>query len=239
MFAFIQKWHKNFGIVSALFVIFLAASGIVLNHSQELGLNSNYIQAEWLLDLYQVSPEAEPVGYHSPHVWVTQVGARLYFNENEIANDVSELIGIVSINDIDVIAYDGQLTLLTHEGDVIEHLTGAVGVPAGMQAIGLDAQSNLIIKAAHGYYRVNLDDLDWEEFDHLDANWSESSSIPDELKKSLLIQYRGTGLIIERVILDFHSGRIVGQWGVYVVDLMAILFLIMAFTGVWMWWTRR
>jgi PepSY-associated transmembrane protein len=239
MFSIIHKWHKKIGVFSALFVISLATSGIILNHSQQINLNKKYIQSEWLLDLYQVKPAKNPIGYRSSNILVTQVGGRLYFNEHEIAEGINKLVGIVNINDLAVIAYDGQLTLLTEEGEIVEHLTGTVGVPAGMSAIGKDEQENLIIKAAHGYYRVNLDELDWHEYDYLDAWWSKSSSIPEELMANLLKQYRGRGLTAERVLLDFHSGRVVGQWGVYVVDLIAMIFLILAMSGVWMWWMKK
>lgn len=239
MFPIIQKWHKKFGVISALFVVFLAASGIILNHSQQLNLNTNYIQNEWLLDLYQIKPTDDPVGFVSSNVWSVQIGERLYFNEEEIANDVSALTGLVKVNDTYVVAYDGQLTILTPQGETIERLSGAAGVPAGMQAIGVDEQNNIIIKAAHGYYRVNLDELDWKEFALHDASWSESSSIPERIKSKLLKKYRGSGLTAERVLQDFHSGRIVGQWGVYIVDFVALLFLILAISGIWMWSKRR
>lgn len=239
MFPLFQKWHKKFGVFSALIVIFLASSGIALNHSEQLNLNSIYIQADWLLDLYQIKPANDPISFESSDAWAVQIGERLYFNEKEIAKDITELKGLIEINDFYVVAYDGQLSLLTPDAELIEHLSGAAGVPAGMQAIGFDDQANVIIRAAHGYYKVNLDELEWEEFDYLDATWSESTSVPDSLKSKLLKKYRGTGLTTERVLLDFHSGRIVGAWGVYFVDLIAVLFLILAFTGVWMWWARK
>jgi PepSY-associated transmembrane protein len=239
MYPIFQKWHKKLGVCAALFVIFLASSGIILNHSQQINLNKKYIQSEWLLDLYQVKPAKDLLGYRSNDIWVTQVGGRLYFNEHEIAEDIKTLIGIVNINDVAVIAYDGQLTLVTEEGEIVEHLNGAVGVPAGMSALGKDEQENLIIKAAHGYYRVNLDKLDWHEFEYIDADFSKSSAVPEELMANLLKQYRGKGLTVERVLLDFHSGRVAGQWGVYVVDLIAMIFLILAISGVWMWWLRK
>jgi len=239
MFSLIQKWHKNFGVCSALFVIFLAASGILLNHSQQLNLNSSYIQTEWILDLYQINPATDPIAFKTDNAWAVQIGERLYFNQHEIAKDVSELKGLIKINDLYIVAYDGSLTLITLEEEVVENLAGAAGVPAGMRTIGYDEQGNVVIKAAHGYYQVNLDELEWEEFDHLDASWSESSALPENIKSVLLKQYRGKGLTIERVLQDFHSGRIVGQWGIYVVDFIAILFLILAFSGVWMWWARK
>jgi PepSY-associated transmembrane protein len=239
MFTLIQKWHKKFGVFIAAFVILLVISGIALNHSQEIELNTKYIKSELLLDLYQINPAKDPVGFQSYDVWVSQVGERVYFNDSEIANDVSKLVGTVSINGFYVVAFDGQLIVLTSEGEVIERLTGAEGVPAGMKEIGNDDKDNIIIKAAHGYYRVNLDILDWNEYDYLDANWITASPIPKQLSSKLLEHYRGSGLTVERVLLDLHSGRIIGSWGVYVVDLIAMLFLILALTGVWMWWQRK
>lgn len=238
MFAIIHKWHKKFGVFAALFVIFLVISGIALNHSQQLQLNNNYIQTQWLLDLYQINPTSEPVSFEADGLRVSQLGERIYFNEREIAKDVQQLIGLVSVNDVVTVAYDGQLIVLSKDGETIEHLTGVEGVPAGMKEIGSDDQGDIVIKAAHGYYHVNLDALEWKEYDYLDASWLLASAIPEDLNEDLLQQYRGSGLTIERVLLDLHSGRIVGSWGVYFVDFIALLLLVLSCTGVWMWWKR-
>ena len=120
-----------------------------------------------------------------------------------------------------------------------DRLTGAEGVPAGMTKIGYDEQDNIVIKSAHGYYRVNLGILQWGEYDFINANWSSTSKITEPLKTNILEQYRGTGLTIERVLLDLHSGRIVGGWGIYLVDIIALLFIIIAITGIWMWWYKK
>lgn len=238
MFSIIHKWHKKFGVFAALFVIFLVISGIALNHSQQLQLNNNYIQTQWLLDLYQINPASEPVSFEADGIRVSQLGERIYFDKREIAKDVQQLIGLVSANDVVTVAFDGQLIVLSKEGETIEHLTGVEGVPAGMKEIGSDDQGDIVIKAAHGYYHVNLDALEWKEYDYLEASWLLASAIPDALNEDLLQQYRGSGLTIERVLLDLHSGRIVGSWGVYFVDFIALLLLVLSCTGVWMWWKR-
>ena len=108
-----------------------------------------------------------------------------------------------------------------------------------MTEIGYDEQDNIIIKSAHGYYRVNLDILQWSEYDFINANWSSTSKIIEPLKANVLEQYRGTGLTAERTLLDLHSGRIFGKWGVYFVDLIAVLFVFIAITGIWMWWFKK
>ena len=239
MFRFLQKWHTKIGVYIALFVFLLVITGIALNHSQQLNLNKYFIQSELLLDFYQISPANEPIAFQSNGQWATQVGERLYFNESEIAKDVDTLVGLIKTDDMYVIAFDVQLALLTETGELVEKLSGVEGVPSGMQALGKDERGDVVIKASHGYYQVNLDDLEWNEYDELEANWSESSSIPDQLKTGLLKKYRGSGLSLERVLRDLHSGRIVGTWGIYAVDMIALLFLFLAITGLWMWWGRK
>ena len=238
-FLVIQKWHKKIGVYVAIFVIFLAISGIALNHSEKFKLNTTFIKMEWLLDLYQIGPASEPIGYLSSNNWVVQVGKRIYFNNKEIINDTNELVGMVRINNTYVIAYDGKLMLLNKKGEILELLTGAEGVPAGMTKIGYDEQYNIVIKSAHGYYRANLDILQWSEYDFINANWSSTSKITEPLKANILEKYRGTGLTVERTLLDLHSGRIFGKWGVYFVDLIAVLFVFIALTGIWMWWFKK
>lgn len=239
MFSIILKWHKTIGVCTAIFIIFLAMSGIVLNHSEQFNLNSRFIQNEWLLDLYQIKPASDPVAYNSEKNWAVQIGERLYFNEQEIGKDIKQLKGMVKINDLFIVAYDDKLTLVTDNGEIVETLSGEAGVPAGMRSVGHDEQGNIIIKAVHGYYKVDLDELKWKEFDYLLATWSKSVSVPDELKKILYKKYRGSGLSLERVLLDFHSGRILGHNGVYLVDFIALLFVSLAISGVWMWTKLR
>lgn len=238
-FLIIQKWHKKLGVYIALFVILLTVSGIVLNHSEELKLNTTYVKMDWLMGLYQINPKSEPVGYRSSNNWITQVDEHIYFNNKKIADNANKLIGVVNTNNAYAIAYDDRIILLTVEGEILESLGGIEGVPAGMKAIGSDEKNNIIIQSAHGYYRVNLDTLQWDEYNFLEANWSSTSEITEPLKTNILEQYRGTGLTIERVLLDLHSGRIISGWGIYLVDLIAILFIFIAFTGIWMWWYNK
>ena len=51
-------WHRYMGLAAALFVIVLAVTGLALNHTQELGLDSNYVKSGALLNWYGVqAPE--------------------------------------------------------------------------------------------------------------------------------------------------------------------------------------
>jgi len=157
----------------------------------------------------------------------------------ELADHIEELYGTVCISDGFVVALDGSLLILTQSGELVERLSGSEGVPAGIKLIGLSEVGNIVIKAAHGDYIADLDTTEWQEQEGLVVNWSIPDEIPEKLSKQLLTLYRGKGLPLERVIIDIHSGRVLGLAGVLLVDFMALLFLLLAMSGVWMWYKYR
>ena len=232
-------WHRYMGIFAALFVIVLTITGLALNHTDELGLDSSTVQSDTLLDWYGIHAPEIKTGYRAGAHHVTEVGDHVYWDTAEIPGVYSPLIGVVENSGLMIIAVEGHLLLFTADGELIEQLGSAAGVPAGMRAIGLTANGNLAIRAAHGYYQTSADFLEWNETDDLDAVWAHSEEPSLQLKQAIQASWRGSGLPMERVMLDLHSGRILGSWGVYLVDAAAILFLMLAVSGVWLWSKRR
>lgn len=232
-------WHRYIGLAAALFVILLSVTGLMLNHTEDLALDSRHADSAYLLDWYGIHAPEDMRSFTTGPATITSAGSRVYWNLNRLPQVSAPLIGAVEIADLVVIGVEGQLLLFTPEGELVERLGGSAGVPAGMQALGVTPDGALAIRAAHGYYRTNDSFLEWQESDRLDASWSVASAPSLPLKTALQKAWRGTGLTLERVVLDIHSGRILGDWGVYLVDLMAILFLVLALSGVWLWGKRR
>ena len=238
MWQFVIRWHRRVGIVTSLFVVLLVITGLMLNHTEILHLDSRHVQNELLLDTYDIGPVDDPIGFQAGEHWISQVGERIYLGDVHIAGNVNRLVGAVLHKQDIVVAFDGQLIILDESGEQVERLTGAQGVPAGMQMIGISPDGQIVIRGSHGDYLVDLDTLDWHEEDELEASWSRQDEIPAELYDRMLAAYRGMGLPYERVILDLHSGRFLGDFGIYIIDLAALLFLFLAVTGIWMWFKR-
>lgn len=232
-------WHRYLGLTAALFVIVLALTGLLLNHTGELALDARHVRSPALLDWYGITAPEKMSGYALDHVSITEVGNRIYWNTTLIPQATPPLIGAVQLADLIVVGIQGQLLLFTPDGDLIERMGGAAGVPAGMHALGVTAAGELAIQAAHGFYRTDENLLEWHESAELEADWATPSSPAPSLKVALRQAYRGTGLPLERVLLDLHSGRILGAWGVYLMDGAALLFLVLAISGVWLWSRRR
>jgi len=70
------------------------------------------------------------------------------------------------------------------------------------------------------------------------ADWLHPGELRNKFLKDLKQGFRGEGLPLERVILDLHSGRLLGRIGVYPMDSAAIVILLLTFTGLGIWISR-
>lgn len=236
---YLRRWHRRLGVAAALLAVLLAVTGLLLNHTEDLELDSRYVRATALLDWYGIRPPGEPLSYAGGGHWVSQLGERLYFDDQELAVDEpGRLLGAVPLQDRMIIALEGRVMLLTLSGELLETLGGAQGVPAGMRQIGVSGDK-LVVRASHGEYSADKDLLQWQEGakagDHESAEWARADMPPQALRAKLIEAYRGKGLTLERVLLDVHSGRIVGQAGVIAMDVAAIILILLAVSGIWMW----
>jgi hypothetical protein len=235
----LYMWHRWLGLAAAAFVIVLSLSGLLLNHTGELALDSRHVHSRSLLDWYGIRVPGEMRSFPVGADIVTQVGDRIYWNTTQVPQLSARLIGAVNLEDFAAVAIEGELLLFSRSGNLIERLGGAAGVPAGMQAVGVSPGGTLAVHAAHGYYQTDDMFLEWSETGTLDAEWAQAETPPPELRAALEQAWRGAGLSLERVLLDIHSGRILGSWGIYLVDAAAILFLLLAASGIGLWSRRR
>ena len=232
-------WHRYVGISTAIFVIVLAFTGLVLNHTDELELDAAYVQSDFMLDWYGITAPGELASYQAGSAYITAVNNKIFWGSKPLLHISAPLAGVQAFGDLVVIVAAGSPVLFTAEGKLVEKLENVVGVPTGIQAIGLSSQGLLAVKTARGVYLTDKNLLEWVRADGPKINWSATHATEPALLKSLQNAYRGSGLPMERIMLDLHSGRILGGAGVYIMDAAAIGFLVLAASGVWLWVRRR
>ena len=66
------KWHRTIGIFSAGFMLFLALSGFVLNHSQNFQLDKKFISSPSLLFWYGIKADLNSKGFLQMDVLIFQ-----------------------------------------------------------------------------------------------------------------------------------------------------------------------
>lgn len=233
-------WHRYVGLTALLLVLVLATTGIALNHTDGLNLSENKVNSEWLLDWYGIAPAADFRAFPLGPRWLVETDGHLFLDHDYLFSDLGTLLGAVGIGDMIVAATRQNLVLLTTDGQLIDRMDGTHGVPAGLSAIGISGEGDLVVRASHGIYRTDENLLEWRHPDNgLNIEWVEAGNPPAGLTESLAELARHHVLDWERVTLDLHSGRILGRQGPLLMDLAALLLVFLSVSGFWLWLRQK
>jgi len=232
------RWHRRAGLLAALFLVVLASSGIVLNHSSDLGLDRRFVSWDWLLHYYgdtSVTLPAFPVAGH----WVHRSPAGMvYLDAVPVKDCRGDLVGAAVAGDSILAACAEELLLLTGRGELVEYVTASSGLPAPLSGIGSLGED--LVLGLGSDWRVA--DLDAMQFDRAAPAGSLVAQVaPGRLPASLRAQVPAYAdwLTWERLLVDLHSGRLFGPGGVIVADVFAALSCLIAASGVAMWFLHR
>lgn len=231
--------HRYLGIASAAFVLLLALTGLFFNHTEDLQLDQRHVSWSPLLSWYGIEAPAMEQAFQVDERWFSAVGGQLFLDEKMIGPAGGQLLGVAAA-EFYVLAFKNELLLLTHDGELVERLTGMAGVPVPIFRIGIDLDAALpVIETAHGVFRSDQVMFEWQPLvQDAKVEWARTASPPNELKRVITEGFVGQGLSLERILLDMHSGRIAGAIGVFVMDLAALSFILLAAVGVWLWARR-
>ncbi|MCY3731665.1 MAG: PepSY domain-containing protein [Rhodospirillaceae bacterium] len=233
----LRHWHRWLGMGSLLFVVLLSVTGIVLNHADELELDTRFVSAPWLLDWYGIDVPAVAASYSVDQRRVTLVGERLYLDEEALAEGIASLAGAVSMPGFIAIATGDSMLLLTRSGALVERMPLAGELPAGVQAVGI-ARSALIVRSGGTLYQADAELLGFDpctDVAEADVTWSEPSAVPPAHLDALYVAYRGAGVSVERLLADLHSGRLFTAAGPIVMDAAGVILIVLSVFGVMLW----
>jgi len=234
-----QVLHRLTGLTVILFLLFFATTGMLLNHSDQLHMDKRSLDYNWLLRLYSIGPSQSPLAYTVDDAWLARIDDRLYFNERELPLRSESLLGLVRSGGVYIAALPDSLLLMTGEGEIIEKVTPVNGLPEGLQKLGKLDEELFIIATTNGFYANNAELDGWREISAPVTSWSMPEQLPAAKLRAILSLYRGAGLTLERVLLDLHSGRLLGRWKIIIVDVVALLLIISALSGVSMWYKKK
>ena len=235
-------WHRRIGLLALIMVIILAITGLMLNHTERFKLDETFINSSWLLKWYGIEPEDEPVSYRvsdgtNRHV-ISAWDNHLFFDDAAITTLQQSMHGAIGAEQFIVVALDSEIILLSYEGEFIERVSTSISF-SNIQRLGMKYKRPVIETSEPLYYMADEHILDWDVIINEGIEWTEKYTLNDDERDQLLRAYLGNGLKLERVILDLHSGRIFGQYGIYLMDAAAIALLWLSLSGLWVWNSRR
>lgn len=234
----LARWHRVLGITSAVFVLWLAASGLVLNHGELLGLDHRYIHSAWLLRHYGVPTTVPNASFALAGHWFAQDGEALYLDTRREQVVSGTLVGAVNCGPLLVAATTQRLYLYDASGQLLDSLGPEHGLPAVIQALGV-AGNWLVLRHPRGMLRLNPDSLQMDSHPARSITWASAGDLPHGLREQVEEEERSRQISADRVLRDLHSGRILGTFGGRLVDAAALLFMALALSGLWIWWRAK
>jgi hypothetical protein len=232
---FLLRWHRRIGVMLSLFVILIAATGIVINHANRFDLDTMPITSPWILSWYGIEFEGERGGYAADESWISAFQGKLYWNAESIGYCEEPLKGAEKVADIWFVLCDTSLTLLSSEGELIENLDDVV--PGETTSLSGTEGEWLIITSGTGTQALHSETLELKTESHALAPPRIATPLPANLQDEL--NFKSHSVTIERLLLDLHSGRILQLPGALINDLVALAMILLALSGSWLWLRRR
>ena len=238
----LKRWHGRMGVIAASFVLLLSITGLCLNHVSSWGFDTKALQSPSLLALYGMAEVGTVVSYPLTDAYISESNGQLFYHTKDIGHCDGSLAGAVALSSktapLMVVACGQELLLFSPTFQLIEKVGAAFGLPLEVQRIGL-VDNELLVDTSSGLFFADLHTLTWTAIEEGEmprsSQWSESALTPETLKQELAKSIDREDITYERLLLDIHSGRIFGEWGTYLVDAMALLFMLLAISGLILW----
>jgi len=228
----LREWHRKLGIITAVFIIFLATTGMMINHANWLSLDTANVKLPWLLNFYGIKAPNKVRSYADHKFVITDdyvwLGDKLLSESNE------PVIAAAKFEQFYLIVNSAQISLYSQQGELVDQLDSASGVPSNILAVAVKNQ-HLIVKTAENMMQTNSDFFTWQKVAAKNIHWLKSEKLNQVDKQAAILQFKSQFLTWEQVLLDAHSGRIFSKTGVFVSDIIALLMIMLSLSGIYIW----
>lgn len=253
-----RKWHKYLGLAATLLVILVSITGILLIHKRDLGLNKvtvnlpRYAEKMPTEGWYMVSSGEGGVCLSTKGgIYLKEGGEwrltlpvsakRLYADGStvyactrtglQVSGDggrnwrnalPGEEAKALHLSAGKAVAVTAKGVYLRQEGDgKWEQIAPLPGKGLDVREVSVDG-SEILLAAKEGLYRVEKGKV-------------KQVKLPGAEKVA-------SGVELQKVITDLHTGAFFGNWFIWVLDLVGIAMVFFSLSGVWLWyvpWKKR
>lgn len=219
------------GLSLVVFILFLSISGIVLNHSVDLELDRRYVGWSWLLDAYGIQVPSPTASFADSGHRATLLGERVFLDGRDTGQQDSTLTGIADLGSLLVVGGEQTVYLLTGAGEFVEAIDLSSQLNGPIEQVGRSGD-RAILQSAGPLLRSDPDVALFEIQDDVFADhWSVATPPNAAEMAALETAWRGRGVTVERLLLDLHSGRLLGSSGRLLMDLVAIFLIALSLSG--------
>lgn len=233
----LRRGHRWLGVVLVFFVLLLSITGIALNHASDWGLDRRYLAWSWLLDAYGIEAPPPTASFADGDFRATLLGERLYVDGREVAQEVTGLSGIATLDPLVLVGAQRMVYVITTAGEFVQAIDVGAELPGPIERVGR-AGDRALLQSDGKLFRSDPDITGFESWDSEsqdNVRWSAATPPEAAQLETIRASYRGRGLTVERVLADLHSGRIFTVTGTVIMDVVALCMIVLSISGLIMW----
>lgn len=233
-----RRSHRVLGVGSLLFLILITVSGLLLNHADTLGL-SRHAAGPMLLRIYGIEVPPVDSAFEAGTIMFATSSGTLFANDQTLAIGAQNLSGVIKIDGGLLVATSNEFLLTTDDARLVERFAPESSAP--ITRLGTDGQRILVSMRNEIFefdsVRMSVSPAVISGLDNI--VWSESVIPSEQQAKRIGVAGLAQSMNWERVLIDFHSGRILPTVGRYIADIAALCLLYLCISGLVLWTRRR
>jgi PepSY-associated transmembrane protein len=232
----LRRWHARIGFSAALFFLLLAVSGVIANHGAALGLDAKRVHSGWLDRWYGIAAEVPRAAFRSRSHELVAANGRWLLDARPAGDELPQPLGLVEVGDMLVVASAGSLYVLRADGRLVDRLDGPALPGSPIESLGSDG-AGVVLRTRGGVF-ASADVVSWRSGGPRQVSWSAPAELSPAERRSYAAAL-APGIPLQRLLLDVHSGRIAGRYGPLAVDLAALVLIVLAASGAWLFASHR
>jgi hypothetical protein len=218
-------------LLTTIIMLWLLLS-VLLNHAEHLGLDKHAVHSPWLVNFYQQKQLKLEQGFILSNAVISEVNHLLFVDDQPIMTLQRPLIGAIEMEHIFLAVTDDSLILISKERtELLEQLGAGAGIPAQIQNIGLHYNAP-ILQTRSGMWRGNFMLDNWERVTLDGVAWSYAEPLPALTEMALKNYLNSEGVAVVRLMRDLHNGRILKDYGIWIMDIFLLLLLVLLYRGI-------
>ncbi len=225
-----RKFHRWIGIFASLWLLMLASTGLLLQHSHDWKLGKKFVQSPFVLESYGIGKQF--VSFSQDKHQLIQLDMQIIQDNQTSVKLTAPLKSAIFHNSHWIVATAKQVLWLNHEGQIIQTMDELDGITTPIQSLGIKNQQIYI--NSHDQI-FSLDSLEPVSISAQAIQWSKG--IDDaKLKALALNNFHTNYLSYEQVIFDIHAAITTPG---FLNDLAAIALILLSLSGILLFFKKK
>lgn len=225
-----RKFHRWIGIFASLWLLILASTGLLLQHSHDWKLDKKFIQSPFVLESYGIGKQF--IFFNQGQHQLIQLDHQIIQDKQISIKLTTPLKSAIFNNSHWIVATEKQILWLNQQGQIVQTIDELDGLAIPIESMGIKNQQ-IYINSNDQIF--NLNSLKPATVPATEIQWSKGIN-DAKLKLLTLNNFHVDYLSYQQVIFDIHAAITTPS---LLNDLAAIALILLSLSGILLFFKKK